>query len=203
VADDLELLAAWAQGSETAGRQLVDRHFSSLVRFFHGKVGQGVDDLIQSAFLSCLEQHRQGREIANFRNYLFIVARNALFARLRAERRDGPPLDPAEMTLADMATSPTGRLVRSDARQCLLEALRNIPLDLQVALELHYWEKMSTADIGEVLGIPAGTVKSRLFRARELVRERLTAIDKGEVPLEETMSRLEDWANEVRQSRST
>ena len=201
VADDLQRLDAWAKGDAAAGRELVELHFDSLARFFRGKVADGIDDLIQGAFLACLEQYRQGREIANFRNYLFIVARNALYARLRAEGREGPPLDPAAMTLADVATSPTGRIARSEDHQSLLDALRHIPLDLQLALELHYWEKLSMADIGEVLGVPAGTVKSRLHRARDLVRARLEAIGEGEVSLEETMSRLDDWARAIRESR--
>jgi RNA polymerase sigma-70 factor (ECF subfamily) len=50
-----------------------------------------------------------------------------------------------------------------------------LPLDLQTALELHYWEELSTAELAEVLAIPQGTVKTRLFRAREQLRVLLRA----------------------------
>jgi RNA polymerase sigma-70 factor (ECF subfamily) len=47
------------------------------------------------------------------------------------------------------------------------EALRRLPVELQVVVELHYWEEQSTAEMAEVLEVPQGTVKSRLRRARE------------------------------------
>ena len=54
-----------------------------------------------------------------------------------------------------------------EEQRLLLEALRRIPLDLQIAIELHYWEGMSGPDLAQVLDIPEGTVRSRLRRARE------------------------------------
>ncbi|MEZ4372915.1 MAG: sigma-70 family RNA polymerase sigma factor [Polyangiaceae bacterium] len=47
----------------------------------------------------------------------------------------------------------------------LVEALQRLPLDLQMAIELYYWEELSVAELAEALEIPAGTVKSRLHRA--------------------------------------
>src|SRR5690606_22274340 len=57
----------------------------------------------------------------------------------------------------------------------LFEALRHISVDLQLVLELHYWEGMSTRELSVVLELPHGTVKSRLRRAREALREVLEA----------------------------
>ena len=57
------------------------------------------------------------------------------------------------------------------------DALRHLPLDLQVVVELHYWEEHSTAQIATVLEVPQGTVKSRLRRARALLENLLDAQD--------------------------
>jgi RNA polymerase sigma factor (sigma-70 family) len=60
--------------------------------------------------------------------------------------------------------------------QLLYAALQGLPLDFQISLELFYWEELTAAEIGVVLGVPEGTVRSRLRRARELLGERLKAL---------------------------
>ena len=62
----------------------------------------------------------------------------------------------------------------------MLHALRKLPLDFQIAVELHYWEDMPLADIAEVLRISVGTVKSRIHRAkRQLARHLAELEDSG------------------------
>ena len=56
------------------------------------------------------------------------------------------------------------------------EALRRIPLELQVALELYYWEGMAGPELAAALDLPEGTVRTRLRRGRQLVREQLTEL---------------------------
>jgi RNA polymerase sigma-70 factor (ECF subfamily) len=80
----------------------------------------------------------------------------------------------------------------------LLRALRSIPLELQLLLQLHYWDEVPTAEIGEILGIPAGTVKSRLFRARGAVKESITHLESNVAMSESTMSNLDAWARSLR-----
>lgn len=80
----------------------------------------------------------------------------------------------------------------------LLEALRGIPVEFQVALELHYWEHMSDAEIGRALELPLGTTKSRIRRARQLLAERIAQISKSPAELESTLGNLEQWAEQLR-----
>ena len=58
-------------------------------------------------------------------------------------------------------------------QQRLRSELRHLPVDLQIALELFYWEGLSIAEMAESLEIPTGTVKRRLMRGREALRRRL------------------------------
>lgn len=75
-----------------------------------------------------------------------------------------------------------------------MQALRTIPLDIQVTLELFYWEDMSVAELAQILEVPPGTVKSRLHRGRQLLREAMEQI--AITPDEEASVRvlLDDWA---------
>jgi RNA polymerase sigma-70 factor (ECF subfamily) len=89
-------------------------------------------------------------------------------------------------------------VARDQDQQKLLLALRRIPLDSQVALELHYWEAMTAAEIGQVLDVPLGTAKTRLRRAKQLLEAELLALDFGPTRLDPTGSGLDTWARSVR-----
>jgi DNA-directed RNA polymerase specialized sigma24 family protein len=84
--------------------------------------------------------------------------------------------------------------------QKLLLALRRIPLDSQVALELHYWEAMTAAEIGEVLDVPLGTAKTRLRRAKQLLEAELLALDVARERWDPTGSGLDTWAREIKEA---
>ena len=86
-------------------------------------------------------------------------------------------------------------IARGQRDAALLAALRNLPLELQLVLELHYWEGMSTAELAEVLELAQGTVKTRLFRARAQLRERMGADPSPEV---EATDDFDAWAQSLR-----
>jgi RNA polymerase sigma-70 factor (ECF subfamily) len=138
MSDDLELLAAWRDGNVAAGNQLFRRHFDSIYAFFRGKLGDDVEDVLQQTFLACVEG-KDRIDGASFRSYLFGVATRRLFDLLRARYRAGRAVSFSEVSLADSARPErSGRAQR--ARALLQAALREIPLDAQIALELAYWE---------------------------------------------------------------
>ena len=72
----------------------------------------------------------------------------------------------------------------------MLAALNGLPLDLQIALELYYWEELSVVEVAAVLEVPEGTVKSRLHRARQLLREQLDRAEPNEDAAIETLRTL-------------
>jgi RNA polymerase sigma-70 factor (ECF subfamily) len=170
--DDLELLDRWRAGERSAGDALIRRHFDPICRFFRSKLSEDVEDLVQRTFLDCIESHAEIQP-GGFRAYLFAVARHRLYDHLRVAHRRGEPIDADEITLFDLGTSPSQRVARNQQEQLLAEALRRIPLDHQIALELAYWEDLSGDEIAQVLGIATNTARSRLARARAAVRERL------------------------------
>lgn len=190
VRSDGDLLEAWRGGDRTAGDELIRRHFDSICRFFRAKLGDDVEDLIQKTFLDCVTS-RDRVAIDGFRPYLFGVAKNRLYDHLRASFRGPQRLDLGSSSLADLGTSPSQHVARDQEEQLLLAAMRTIPVEFQIALELAYWENMSGPEIAQVLGIPANTVRSRLARARAAVRDALERLATNPAQVDTTLSRLD------------
>lgn len=170
---DESLLQAWRAGDSRAANELLDRYFPAMLRFFRSKLGDDVEDLIQRTFLDCVESHQ--RVDANFRAYLFGIARNRLIDHLRRRQRSPAPADLTSRSVADLGTSPSQLAVRSERQRRLQDALRHLPLDFQITVELAYWEGLSGPEIAAVTAVNEATVRSRLTRARSLLRERMVA----------------------------
>ena len=79
--------------------------------------------------------------------------------------------DASHSSVAACDPRPSTIAARNAEHHRLFEAMRHIPLELQVVLELHYWEDMTTHELAVALDLPQGTVKSRMRRAREALRE--------------------------------
>ena len=199
MASERELLEAWAAGDMKAAAELYRRHIDGISRFFLSKVDQDAEDLIQRTFEACVKFRARLGQVSSFRAYVFTIARNELYAWVRRRRSDAS-FDSMVLSLADAGPSPSAVAAAAQDEQRLLAALRQLPIDLQMALELYYWEQLSTEELAEVMSIPRGTVKSRLFRAREALRGHLQELD--ETGIEETMTRLADWARAMRHEAS-
>ncbi|MEO7190338.1 MAG: sigma-70 family RNA polymerase sigma factor [Vicinamibacterales bacterium] len=133
-------------------------------------------DVVQEVWLRVLRGFGRLREAARFQPWLFGIARRVLMDRLRA-RYAAPRFEEV-----DMAELP-GVAVEDDRAEdlALLEAgLSELPVLERDVLVLFYLQKLSLNDIADIAAIPVGTVKSRLFRARKMLRERL--IIKGVQP---------------------
>lgn len=168
---DEALLTAWAAGDEDAGAQLCRRHFDALHRFFRTKVPDATDDLVQITLLECMRSKDRYRGDSSFLGFLFGVARNCLLHHFRSRGRDRLDFDASRISVADLDPRPSTIVERDAERARVAEAMRHIPLDLQIVLELHYWEGLPTRDLAAALEVPQGTIKSRLRRGREALRE--------------------------------
>ena len=153
---------------------------------------------MHDTFLACLNAPAFRGE-SSFKTWLFTVARHALYAHLKKRQKRGEEIDAQEVSIASLGTSPSGLLARAGEQKLLLAALRAIPLDLQIALELFYWEDMDGPDIAAALEIPEGTVRSRLRRAREALEEQLQKLADNPSLLESTKTGLETWARGLRE----
>lgn len=197
VQSDFDLLDAWESGDREAGSALFERHFDSLYVFFHSKVPEVADDLMQSTLLACVEARERFERRASFRTFLFSIARNQLLEHLRRGARRGTPIPVEEQVLADLATTPSAAVGRQQEERLLLAAIRSLPLGLQLLVELYYWERLTAAQLGVVFEAPEGTIRTRLRRARELVAEHVAHAASPDLA-QSTMSGFESWADGLR-----
>jgi RNA polymerase sigma-70 factor (ECF subfamily) len=173
---DEELMEAIGAGDEAALGALYDRF---------GRVAYGValrilrdrslaEDAVQEAFLAIwrsADSYR--RERATPSTWLLtLVHRRAVDLVRREDRRRADPLEESPEAVADDV--PEAAAVRAD-RIAVQAALRSLPADQRQALELAYYGGYTQSELAERLGVPLGTVKSRMFaglnRLRELVPE--------------------------------
>lgn len=194
--DDATLLLAWRAGDATAGRTLVARHFPAVYRFFVNKIGADVDDLVQQTFLAMVEGRDRLRDPAGFRAYLFGVARNRLMRHLGERgRTDG------ECSVSDLQASLLSvaeAMAQRQQERLLLRSLRRLPVDLQIAIELAYFESMTDREVAEILEMPVGTLKSRLRKARMLLAEAIAEFGESGDVAESTTAGIGGWVASIR-----
>jgi len=197
VAPDLELFESWKGGDKQAGNELFQRHFEGVRRFFANKVGAEVEDLVQRTFIRCVEGRERFEGRSSFRTYLFAVAHNVLREFFRSRRRDAQ-VDLGTVSVEDLMPGAASVIGAKQEQRALLTALRSIPVDSQVVLELYYWERLTGPQLGEVLDVPENTARSRVRRAKELLQAALKISGEPAEVLESTAGDLEGWAASVR-----
>ena len=175
---DVELLARWRAGDTAAASVLLQRHFLSIYRYFAASVRPNeAEDLTQRTFEACVAGRDRIADGAAFRGWLFGIAHHQLASHFTRGRPRGDHVPASAAELVDRRTSPSGVLVRDDERTLFARALDRLSPKLREILELFYWQDLAIAEIARRLGISVGTVKSRLYRAREQVADELRALE--------------------------
>jgi RNA polymerase sigma factor (sigma-70 family) len=127
------------------------------------------DDVSQEAWAAALKALPRLRQPERFAPWLFTIARRSVFNHLRDTS------DPTEPIEADQVVGDAVGAVLD--RTQVSEGLAGVPVREREVLILFYLHDLALEECAQVLGVPAGTVKSRLFRARRLLHDRL--IEKG------------------------
>jgi RNA polymerase sigma-70 factor (ECF subfamily) len=166
-ASDEELLAAHLQGDRTAFGALMTRHERRIYGLCFRMLGnrEDAEDATQEAFIGALRRAGSFRGEAAFSTWLYRIAVNAAtdLARRRGRSRT-IPLETDEGHRDVAATGdPSAGLATSLTVQA---ALRAVPEDFRIALILCDLYGFGNAQTAEILGVPVGTVKSRVFRGR-------------------------------------
>lgn len=196
---DGTLVDAWKRGDTRAGEALFERHYDSVARFFFNKTDEATaQDLTQRTFVACLEGLPRLNSSESFRSWLFGVAYRSLCKHYERQGRERGRLDPLLMSVTDLnARTPTQVLVAQEEQRLLLRAMRSIPLEHQVLLELLYWEKLPVADIAAALQIPLNTAKTRIRRGRQLLEQAMEALVDSPELRHSTLDNLERWVAEL------
>jgi RNA polymerase sigma factor (sigma-70 family) len=172
--DDSGLVAEAARGSREAYETLFGRHREGVGRMAYLLIGDPnlAQDVAQEAFLIAWRDLRRLRDPARFRAWVTGIAVNLCRKRRGSFRiQPGPPVAPAR-TMREQDEQPT----EAELRLAVLGAIRALPHRLREAVVLRYYGDFTEAEIAAAIGIPAGTVKSRLARARELLSAALASL---------------------------
>ncbi len=161
--------------------EVVALHFDFIWRLLRrlGVPENEVDDAAQQVFLTATSKGLRG-SANDARPFLYGVALRvaANFRRTVRRRREVPEDAMGEPPAPDLAADDVADLRR--ARAVLDDILEHMPIELRVVFILSEIEQMTAASIAQLEGIPPGTVASRLRRARELFRNRLTKLGPNE-----------------------
>ena len=195
---DQEDLAAWTSGDARAGDRLFIRHFRAVDRFFRNKVNEDdIADLVQRTFMACVERPDRFRGDSRFRTYLLGVARNLLREHYRASARHRHQ-DVDALSVIDLGAGPSTLIGAKEEQRLLLAALRSVPLESQMILELYFWERLTGAEIATVLGLSEDNARTRLRRARLRVGEARGRRATTTALLDSTLGDLDAWAKSIR-----
>lgn len=175
VIDDEWLAVRCQLGEDAAFDELVARWHRPLSIYARRIAGDtAADDLVQETWIRVVRGLPGLRDAARFRAWMFGIARRVMMDRLRQQYATPTlvPIDDIEPTATDAAALEAADDLEADLAS-LDEALERLPAAERELLVLFYLDELSLADLADVLGVPVGTVKSRLFRARRMAREAL------------------------------
>jgi RNA polymerase sigma-70 factor (ECF subfamily) len=180
---DSVLATRTAAGDEAAFEALMRRYNRKLFRVARSILKNDADaeDAVQDAYLQAYRRLGDFRGEAQLGTWLTRIVINQALMRLRADRRDRGVLsfhddhtDARGPEVPDeRSESPTDAAFRAEIRRLLEHRIDELPMAMRTVLVMRDIEDMSVQETAESLGIPPATVRTRLFRARALLREML------------------------------
>jgi RNA polymerase sigma-70 factor, ECF subfamily len=183
--DDNRLIAACRSGKTEAFGVLVSRYQDRLYPTVFRLSGCAEDalDLLQEAFLRAYQKLDHFNGESSFYTWVYRIAVNLAFSDMRKRRPDtsgGFPIDPPDGRSGD---DPAASLERAERDEQIQQALGALSPDHRTIVVMKEFDDLSYEEIGALLGIPVGTVRSRLHRARCELRERLRGLMDDDLPV--------------------
>ncbi len=178
---DMERLIA---GQDTALNDLMERHATPVFHFLCRMVGNEDDasDLAQETFVRVFKSRSSFRTSEKFSTWLFTIAANLARNHFRwrsrhpnvsLETENAETEQTLGSTLPSGAPAPNEQAVAEERAKAVRAAVGKLPEDLREAIVLCEWEELSMAEAAKILDTTPKAVESRLYRARQLLRERL------------------------------
>jgi len=179
---DEELIRAFQDGNNRAYDELVGRYRRPLFNFLCRIVNDAAtaEDLLQETFVRLWLNRHSYREIAKFSTWIYTIAGNLAKTELRRLRirrwislsGNNPEDKPREFP--DENSDPQGDLEQKTKRRRINQEIQKLPLVFREVIILRDMQELSYEEISSILKIPLGTVKSRVNRGRQRLKEKLT-----------------------------
>jgi RNA polymerase sigma factor (sigma-70 family) len=181
--DDSIVIEAALAGSQKAYTQLMDRHRPAIFHIINKIVrdDEVANDLVQETFLKAFSALASYRAEFRFSTWLYKIAANCSIDHLRKKRLQALSLDrpietkdgTVELEIADYSYHPERDLERKEQSFSIDEAINSLPPGYREVIIYRHKEDKSYEEIADLLDVPVGTVKARIFRARELLKKKL------------------------------
>ncbi len=184
--DDHSLLAATLTGDEAAFRELVRRYQNQITNYVYRMLDDydRAVDLAQETFLRVYTSAERYQATYSFSTYIYRIAHNLAISELRQRKRrrlmqfpmffSDKDSDEVEIEIEDQRqVMADDSMIAAQQRDAVTKAIASLPEKYRAALVLCDIEEKSYEEISEVLDLPVGTVKSRINRARNLLKDKL------------------------------
>ena len=209
--DDFALIQRILTGDETAFANLISKYQRQVHAYALQKIGDFhiAEDITQETFLRVYQHLETLNDPTQFSRWLYQIANHLCIAWHRKNRLQTQPLE--EIHVSEIETEPYSRYVASEREKVSAEAQRDLVKKLLAELKesdrevitLHYFEEMTSSEIGTYLGVSENTIKSRLHRARQrlkkyksMIQEALDIITEGKHPSQNQLKGEINMANE-------
>ncbi|GAB1349011.1 sigma-70 family RNA polymerase sigma factor [Ignavibacteriales bacterium] len=172
--DDFALIQAFKDGEESAFKDLVVRHKEKVRNLIYLNLGNtsSIDDISQDVFLSVYRKLKQFRFQSQFTTWLYTITINKIRDHVRKQKIMSI-FSAFTGDEGDNIPEPGGQKDNFDINEMVRDAVAKLPQKLREPLILRDFEGLSYQEISETTGIDIGTVKSRIFRAREALKKLL------------------------------
>jgi len=186
---DEDIIRKVRAGDPRAYARLVDTHknqaFTLAVRLLGGR--EEAEELVQDAFVRAFNNLGAFRGDARFSTWFYRILYNLCMTRVTRRRGKTEHLEVDDEILLDNilvdhdGPSIHEQLEGAELQEIIAGEIERLPAKFRSVITLFYVQEMSYEEMVDVLGIPAGTVKTNLFRARNLLKKRVLRRTKGEM----------------------
>jgi len=179
--DDEKFVARFLEtGDRAMFAVLVERYQDRVFRLVASVLGpySGADaeEVSQEVFLRLYRKIRQFTGQAGFGTWLYRIAYNLAIDWRRRARFRLPHVSVEEIPALASSSDPLEDVMTKETKDLVALAMEDLPDLYRTTLYMHYWLERPVEEIAELMGIPEGTVKSQLFRARKLLKDKLGRI---------------------------
>lgn len=181
--DESKLIAEALNGNEQAYAEIMERYRNQLYHLMYKMVHnrEESEDLVQEAFIKAFNALASFNEEFAFSTWLYKIAVNNCIDYLRKKRLQTFSYDKPVMAkdgelqreYPDLEASPDKEILSTEKTNIINIAIEELPDKYRTAIILRHREELAYEEIAERLGLPLGTVKARIFRAREMLKRKL------------------------------
>ncbi|MFH2034791.1 MAG: sigma-70 family RNA polymerase sigma factor [Candidatus Zixiibacteriota bacterium] len=183
--EDKVLIENALGGDQTAYRELMNRHKTAIYHIIYRIVRDSeiAADLVQETFMKAFTSLAGYRSEYRFSTWLYRIGANCAIDHLRKQRIKTLSLNAAsdsvdgqlEYDIPDNSYNPEKDLVNREQKVSIADAIDSLPEKYKIVINYRHRDNKSYDEIADALSIPIGTVKARIFRARELLKKKLKA----------------------------